>query len=114
MACKQLNNSQRALTLFATVLAKDPLQLSLSKAKSLLEKALVADPHYLPAVYLLAEILDQEMNVEQAIELLKKQLKAQSTCHLHRLLGDLLAKNHEEEKAMEHYNIGKKTWTKSL
>ena len=67
-ACKCLNNSPRALTLYAQVLLKDPLQLSLQKAKSLLEKALVADPHHLPAVYLLAELLEQEMNLDQAIE----------------------------------------------
>jgi hypothetical protein len=40
-------------------------QLSASKAKSLLEKALASNPHYLPAVYLLAEILEQEMNLDQ-------------------------------------------------
>ncbi len=55
----------RALTLYANVLFKDPLQLSASKAKSLLEKALAANPHYLPAVYLLAEILEQELNFDQ-------------------------------------------------
>ena len=64
-SCKQLNNSPRALTLYANVLYKDPLQLSATKAKSLLEKALVANQHYLPAVYLLAEILEQEMNLDQ-------------------------------------------------
>lgn len=102
-ACKQ--GSQRVLTLLATVLAKDPLQLSLAKAKSLLEKALAADPHYLPAVYLLAEILEQEGSIEQAVDLLRKQLKNQSSGKLHQMLADLLAKTHDEEKAMEHYSI---------
>ena len=64
-SCKQLNNSPRALTLYANVLFKDPLQLSASKAKSLLEKVLAAHPYYLPAVYLMVEILDQEMNLDQ-------------------------------------------------
>ena len=64
-SCKQLNNSPRALTLYAGVLFKDPLQISASKAKSLLEKVLSANPHYLPAVYLLVEILEQEMNLDQ-------------------------------------------------
>ena len=73
-ACKSLNNSPRGLTLYATVLIKDPLQLSTSKAKPLVEKALATDPNHLPAVYLLAKILEQEMNLEAAIELLKKQL----------------------------------------
>ena len=36
-ACKQLANSPRALTLYATVLMKEPL--SVSRAKSLLERA---------------------------------------------------------------------------
>ncbi len=47
------------------MLFKDPLQLSAAKAKSLLEKALAANSHYLPAVYLLAEILEQELNFDQ-------------------------------------------------
>ena len=64
-SCKQLNNSPRALTLYASVLFKDPLQLSASKAKSLLDKVLAAHPHYLPAVYLMVEILEQEMNLDQ-------------------------------------------------
>lgn len=109
-ACKQMNNSPRALTLYAQVLLKDPLQLSLQKAKSLLEKALVADPCHLPAVYLLTELLEQEMNLEQAIDLLKRQLAMHSTCKLHQMLADLLAKTHDEEKAMEHYSIGKKKY----
>ena len=59
------NVLRRALTLYANVLFKDPLQLSAAKAKSLLEKALAANSHYLPAVYLLAEILEQELNFDQ-------------------------------------------------
>ena len=58
-----LGNSQRALTLFATVLAKDPLNMSTGKAKTLLEKALNADPNHLPAIYLLAEIYEQDLEV---------------------------------------------------
>ena len=73
-ACKSLNNSPRSLTLYATVLIKDPLQLSTAKAKPLVEKALATDPNHLPAVYLLAKILEQETNLEAAIELLRKQL----------------------------------------
>ena len=104
-ACKQLNNSQRALTLFATVLAKDPVNMSTAKAKTLLEKALHSDPHYLPAIYLLAEIYDQELEGEKARDLLSKALKTQSTAKLHQMLADLMAKNHDEEKAMHHYNV---------
>lgn len=103
-ACKQLHNSQRALTLFATVLAKDPLNMSSAKAKTLLEKALTSDPGYLPAIYLLAEIYDQEKETEKAKDLLNKALRSQSTGKLHQMLGDLLAKCNEDEKAMHHYN----------
>ena len=60
--------------MYATVLIKDPLQLSTTKAKPLVEKALAADPNHLPAVYLLAKILEQEMKLEAAIELLRKQV----------------------------------------
>ncbi len=79
--------------------------MSLAKAKNLLEKALAADQYYLPAVYLLAEILEQEVDHEKAIELLKKQIAHQPTGKLHQMMADLLAKTHEEEKAMEHYSI---------
>ena len=88
-ACKQLSNSQRALTLFATVLAKDPLNMSTAKAKTLLEKALNADPTHLPAIYLLAEIYEQELELEKAKELLNKALKTQSTGKLHQMLGKI-------------------------
>lgn len=77
------------------------------RAKNLLEKALVADPNHLPAVYLLVEILEQEMHLDQAITLLKKHLMKQSTCLLHQMLADLLAKTHDEEGAMEHYTLGR-------
>ena len=86
-ACKQLSNSQvRALTLFATVLAKDPLNMSTAKAKTLLEKALNQDPNHLPAIYLLAEIFEQELELEKAKELLNKALKNQSTGKLHQMV----------------------------
>ncbi|QQP49981.1 Anaphasepromoting complex subunit 7like [Caligus rogercresseyi] len=103
----QLNRSARGLTLYASVVMNDPLQISINKSKQLLERALEADPCYLPAVYLLAEQLEQEMNFDEAIALLRKQLSYQTTCKLHQMLADLLAKTNEEEKAMEHYGIGK-------
>ena len=102
-ACKQLNNSPRALTLYATVLMKEPL--SVARAKNLLEKASTGPGGYLPAVYMLADLLDREGNAERAVEILRIQLQHHSTCQLHQMLADLLAKNNEEEKAMEHYSI---------
>lgn len=43
--------------LYASVLLKD--SLTISKGKSLLEKALKEDPYHLPAVYLLCELYEQ-------------------------------------------------------
>ncbi|KAJ9580300.1 hypothetical protein L9F63_004040, partial [Diploptera punctata] len=102
-ACKQLGQTPRALTLYASVLMKDPV--TVCKAKSILEKALAQDEMYLPAVYLLAEIYEQEMALDSAIALLEKQVELQPTCKLHQMLGDLLARVHEEEKALDHYSI---------
>lgn len=85
---------------------KDPV--TVSKAKNLLEKALSQDEYYLPAVYYLAEIYEQEMNIEGAISLLEKQAEAQPTCQIHRMLGELWAKMHNAEKALDHYAIALK------
>merc|ERR1712037_808763 len=63
-ACKHLANSSRALTLYATVLLKEPL--SVARAKSLLERA--AGTGHLPAVYLLAELLAKGGQEERAIQ----------------------------------------------
>ncbi|XP_075231419.1 anaphase-promoting complex subunit 7-like [Lycorma delicatula] len=101
-ACKQLSNAPRALTLYASVLMKDPV--AVCKAKSLLEKALLQDESYLPAVYLLAEIHEQEMNLEGAVALLEKQVSITPTCRLHQMLGDLLGRLNEEAKAFDHYH----------
>jgi len=99
-ACKNLSNSPRALTLYATVLLKEPL--SVARAKSLLERA--AGTGHLPAVYLLVDLLDREGAGPRAIELLTRQLGQSSTATLHQLLADLLAKAGQEERAMEHYS----------
>lgn len=101
-ACKQLNNAPRALTLYASVLMKDPV--TVCKAKTLLEKALAQDETYLPAVYLLTEILEQEMNLETAVALLEKQAAINPTCKLHQMLGDLHSRLDDEQKAIEYYH----------
>lgn len=85
---------------------KDPV--SVGKAKNLLDKALAQDDSYLPAVYFLAEIYEQEMNLEAAIELLERQVDIQPTWKLHQMLGDLWARVHDEEKALNHYTIALK------
>ncbi|GIY90907.1 anaphase-promoting complex subunit 7 [Caerostris darwini] len=102
-ACKHLNHSARGLTLYASVLAKDPL--SADKAKPLLDKALKQDPTYLNAVYLLASIYEQERLYEKGIDLLKKHIEQQTSCQLHQMLGDFLRLTNETEKALHHFNI---------
>nr|CAD7449488.1 unnamed protein product [Timema bartmani]CAD7460693.1 unnamed protein product [Timema tahoe] len=102
-ACKQLGQTARTLTLYGGILMTDPM--GVCKAKSLLEKALSHDETYLPAVYLLAGVYEQEMNLKAAIALLQKQVEILPTCKLHQMLGDLLLREREEEKALHHYNI---------
>uniref|UniRef100_T1J2T0 Anaphase-promoting complex subunit 7 n=1 Tax=Strigamia maritima TaxID=126957 RepID=T1J2T0_STRMM len=101
-ACKQLGQSSRALVLYASVLAKDPI--SVDKAKTVLEKALKLEPIYLDAVYQLAEIYEKEKQFDKGIELLRKQVALQSTCRLHQMLGDFLVRTNEPEKALDHYS----------
>ncbi|CAL1287882.1 unnamed protein product [Larinioides sclopetarius] len=102
-ACKNFGHSARILTLCATVMSKDPLQAE--KAKPILEKALKQDPTYLNAVYLLASIYEQERLYEKGIELLKKHMEQQTSCRLHQMLGDFLARTNEHEKALHHFSI---------
>ncbi|CAK9830696.1 Anaphase-promoting complex subunit 7 [Anthophora retusa] len=78
-SCKQLGHTARVLTLYASVLMKDPVSV--------------------------AEIYEQEMNLEAAIALLERQVEIQPTCKLHQMLGDLWARVHNEEKALDHYAI---------
>jgi len=101
-ACKDLSNSARALTLYATVLLKEPM--SCARAKSLLEKAAVTG--HLPAVYKLVEVLDREGNIAKAVEVLEKQLIDNSTATLHQKLADLLSRPGAgtEDRAVEHYS----------
>lgn len=102
-ACKLLGQTPRALTLYASVLVKD--SLTVSKGKSLLEKALKEDSYHLPAVYLLCELYEQDLRYESAIELLRKQVAVQSTSRLHQMLADFFSRVHDEEKAAHHFGI---------
>lgn len=101
-ACKHLSNSPRALTLYASVLLKEPL--SCARAKSLLEKAAVTG--HLPAVYKLVELLDREGATQRAIDLLQQQLQHTSTATLHQKLADMFLRAGcgAEDKAVEHYS----------
>lgn len=39
---------------------------------------------------------------------LKKQTEQQSSCRLHQMLGDFLARTNEHEKALHHFSIALK------
>jgi tetratricopeptide (TPR) repeat protein len=83
---------------------KDPL--TVSKAKSYLEKALSHDPKYLPAIFMLVEILESEGMFPQAINLLQKQVSSQcNPPQVHLKLAELLCKNNMEDKAADHFSI---------
>ncbi|XP_044738305.1 anaphase-promoting complex subunit 7 [Chrysoperla carnea] len=96
-----LDPSSRTYTLYAMVLAKDPLQVY--KARTYLNKALGLDESYLPAVYLLSELYERDSLLDQAIEILEKQLRLQTTWRLHQMLGDLYFRNNNVDKALDHY-----------
>lgn len=89
--------------MYATVLANDQLQVY--KARNYLTKALALDESYLPAVYLLAELYERDMLLDQAIEILEKQLRLQTTFKLHQMLGDLYFRTNNVDKAQDHFTI---------
>ncbi|XP_025419257.1 anaphase-promoting complex subunit 7 [Sipha flava] len=99
--CKQMNNHPKSLTLYASILIKDPM--TVGKAKLLLERALNVDEYYLPAVYMLAQIFEQEGNFSSAVTLLHKQALDQPTCRLYQMLGDLSVKQNQLEKSFDYY-----------
>lgn len=77
--------------------------MTLGKAKILLERALNVDEHYLPAVYMLAQIFEQEGNFSPAVTLLHKQALDQPTCRLYQMLGDISVKQNQVEKSFDYY-----------
>lgn len=102
-ACKQVGMNPRCFTLYASVLAKEPL--SLEKAKTYLERAVKMDGSHLDTVYLLADILLQQQQYDKGIELLKKLLEQQSTCRAHQMLGDFLSHTNQPQEALDQYSI---------
>jgi len=96
-----IGNSPRTFTLYASVLLKDPG--TASKGRIFLERALAVDPAYTPGVFILIDAYEQAGQRSKAIELLTKQINQQPTNKLHHILGDLLFKNGDQEKAMENY-----------
>lgn len=88
--------------MYATVLIKDPLMTA--KVRDLLDKALSADPSHLQAVWLLAELLEQDQRNEEANSILSKHVKEYPSSKTHQLLADCLVRLHKEEEAFTHYS----------
>lgn len=101
-ACKLIGQNPRTLTLYGSMLAKDPL--SYQKAETILEKALKLDSTNLEAIFQLAEIYEQDHRYEKGIELLSKQVKIQNSCRLHQVLAEFYRRNNEHDKALEHFS----------
>ncbi|CAB3384595.1 Hypothetical predicted protein [Cloeon dipterum] len=102
-ACRKLNHAPRALTLYAQVLMNEPGLTS--KAKSALEKALNQDAHFLPAAYLLAEMLEKEHKYDHAIALLQRHIDATPNAKLHSMIGDLHSRVGNVDKALSHFTL---------
>lgn len=102
--CKQLNNSPQSLTLYASALMKDVTSVSTGKVQSLLDRALTADPSYTPAIYLLAEHLEQEQRHEESCTILLKHVEKYPTSRTHQLLANCYARLQKDEEAFTHFN----------
>ncbi|XP_058449473.1 anaphase-promoting complex subunit 7-like [Malaya genurostris] len=75
------------------------------KAKTLFEKAIELNESYLPAVYLLADLFQQENDIVSCMKLLKKHTMLTQNCKLHAMLGDLLSNDKDHSGALEQYTI---------
>lgn len=100
LACKHLNNSPKALTIYADVLSRETS--TRARARAVLERALAAHEGYAPAARLLADLLAGDGKHQQAVQLLEQQLNVQSSWRLHAALAELLIKSGEEERAGRH------------
>jgi anaphase-promoting complex subunit 7 len=85
---------------------KDPLLKF--KSKALFLKALELNENYLPAVFLLAELYQQENDSANCIKLLKKHVSLTQNCKLHTMLADMLNNEKDHTGALEHYTIALK------
>lgn len=75
----------------------------MGKAKILLQRAINVEDSYLPAVFMMAQILEQEGNYSSAVLLLHKQALNQPTCRLYQMLGDISVKQNQLEKAFDFF-----------
>ncbi|GJQ75763.1 putative anaphase-promoting complex subunit [Trypoxylus dichotomus] len=100
--CTQTNNDPHALTLYASVIVKDPMMAS--KTRDLLDIALIQEPSHMQAIWLLAELLEIEQKHEEAYSILSKHVKEYPNSRTHQLLADCLLRLHREEEAFNHYS----------
>lgn len=101
LCLKQMGQTARSLTLYATVLSKDAS--TLNEAQTLLERAVASAPYLLNAVYLLVNIYDKQKQYDKAIDLLKRQTSVCVNSRLHGMLGDFLSKSTHYVQAMDSY-----------
>lgn len=80
---------------------KDPM--SNCKGRSYLDRALAIHSTYSPAVYLLAEHLEQENRADEACAVLKRHVEVVPSSKSHQLLADCLARLQKDEEASDHY-----------
>lgn len=102
-ALKTIGETPRLLVLLGRTYLKD--DSTRAKAKTLFQKALEMNENYLPAVYLLADLYQQENDVVSCMKLLKKHAMLTQNCKLHAMLGDLLSNDKDHSGALEHYTI---------
>lgn len=102
-ALKSIGETPRLLVLLGRTYLKD--DNTRAKAKTLFQKALEINENYLPAVYLLADLYQQENDVTNCMKLLKKHTLLTQNCKLHAMLGDLLSNDKDHSGALEHYTI---------
>ncbi|KAF5308497.1 hypothetical protein FQR65_LT06162 [Abscondita terminalis] len=100
-ACKQMDHPA-ALTLYASVLLKDPMNIS--RARSILERVITSDLNYTRAVCMLAEQLEHEQSYDEAIALLKRHSEVNSSSKVHQMLADCYRRLQKDDEAFEHYN----------
>ncbi|XP_055642307.1 anaphase-promoting complex subunit 7 [Toxorhynchites rutilus septentrionalis] len=100
-ALKTVGETPRLLVLLGRAYLKD--DSTKAKAKALFLKTLELNENCLPAVYLLADIYQQENDVASCMKLLKKHAMLAQNCKLHAMLGDLMSNEKDHSGALEHY-----------
>ncbi|GAB0099265.1 anaphase-promoting complex subunit 7 [Sergentomyia squamirostris] len=102
-AVRFLGPSPRTYVLLARTYARDVM--AKFQAKSMLEKALEHDENYVPAILMMAELLQEEGDSAGAIKLLKKQAGMQPNTKIYCALGDILTADKDQNGALDNYTM---------